>query len=251
MEDINLSSPLQAQFQLDVELRRAQYLEQGAGTAVDKNRSLMRFMSRQELAKLYGYIKLFELTKGILGSIADCGVYFGQGLMAYANLSTALEPYNYPCRIYGFDTFEGSTSYDDMDFQGSVDLREHNYHAPIYDDILKCIKIFDGDRPLNHIPKIELIKGDLVKTAPQFIADRPETIFRIIHLSVNLYKPTKVAIENFYPRLSRGGILAVNSVNYTPSTTCALLDSLKGCGVSDPKVLSFDFNPNLSFHIKE
>ena len=65
------------------------------------------YCSRQTLALLLCYDRLIDITKGICGSIVDAGVFQGQGLMSYAKLLSALEPYNYSCKVIGFDTFNG------------------------------------------------------------------------------------------------------------------------------------------------
>ncbi|MCG9884935.1 MAG: hypothetical protein MH825_05050 [Cyanobacteria bacterium] len=235
MNTENNHSPLQAKLQANAEEKRAQYLEQGFGTSMDKNRSLMRFMSRQEFAKIHDYTKPFETTSGVAGSITDCGVYYGKCLMTYATLSAALEPYNCQCKVYGFDTFEGNASYDDLDSKSSkdrwVDRQKYTYDASTYEDLMHCIGIFDEDRPFNHLPKVELIKGDLVETAKSFILERPESLLRITHLPVNLYKTTRAALESFFPRLFGGGLVAVHGLNNTSGVTKALLEILEAANV--------------------
>jgi hypothetical protein len=169
----NEHSPLQAKHQGSAEQQRAEYYETGMGSTIDKMRSLMRFMSRQELAKIFAYADLFNQTKGIVGHIADCGVFFGQGMMTYANLRAAFEPYNYQCKVLGFDTFEGDKGGSEIDHRkGYVDRHDFTYTAKVYDDLQKAIAIFDQDRPLNHLPMVELVKGDLCESAAQFIKDR-------------------------------------------------------------------------------
>jgi hypothetical protein len=51
----------------------------------------------------------------VKGSIVECGVFKGFGLMSWAKLSAMLEPENFTRRIYGFDTFEGFTALSDKD----------------------------------------------------------------------------------------------------------------------------------------
>lgn len=72
-------SPLSSSSQIDAEVRRVEYFREAAGDDFARLRSLSRFMSRQEFAKLRTYIDLVELTRGVGGSIAECGVYFGGG----------------------------------------------------------------------------------------------------------------------------------------------------------------------------
>jgi hypothetical protein len=152
----------------------------------------------------------------------------------------------------GFDTFEGDAGQSEIDHRaGYVDRKAYTYNANNYDDIKRAIAIFDQDRPLSHLPMVELVRGDLCKTAPQFIKDREEVYFRIIHLSVNLYQPTKDTIDAFYPRLSRGGIIAVNGLNYTVGASKALRDSLEGFGVKSPKFQAVETCPNISYYVKD
>lgn len=55
----------------DVHERRANYLETGGGETVDKIRSLMRFMARQDVAKFCVYHDIFNLTANVTGSIVE------------------------------------------------------------------------------------------------------------------------------------------------------------------------------------
>ena len=68
-------------------------------------------MSRQNIAKLIAQLEMVRLTSGILGDIVEAGVYYGSGLMGWANIVASLEPYNYQCQIIGFDTFTGSKEF--------------------------------------------------------------------------------------------------------------------------------------------
>lgn len=253
---INEHSPLQTATQRNVEDLRAQYLLDGEGGAGDKLRSIMRFLSRQELAKILAYYKIFNETRGIAGSIADCGVFWGASLMTFANLSATLEPYNYQCKIFGFDTFEGDRSHSDVDFKfGFVDRTRFTYAANSYEDLKRSIDIFDKDRPLGHLPKVELIKGDLIETAESFIANHPEVIFRIICCSVNLYQPTISVLRSFWPRLSVGGALIIHGMNYTSGASEALLDYFGEISATDSTVASTKIRvdetyPNITFILK-
>ena len=247
----NQFSTLSSILQLNAEELRAKYLEDGYGTAMEKNRSLTRFITRQEFAKLIAYEEIFKKTSGVLGSIADCGVYLGGGLSTYANLSAALEPYNYQCKILGFDTFAGSSGHSDIDNLSSIDFSEQKYIANNLADLKRFIELFDMDRPINQIEKIKLITGDLSVTSKKYINDNPEVIFRIIHLSVNLYQPTLLALENFLPRLNKGGILVVHAMNFSTSPTLATIEALAKFGIKAPRFKTFDYYPNISYWVNE
>jgi hypothetical protein len=249
---INEHSPLQTPQQASAEDSRAEYFETGLGSTRDKLRSATRFIGRQETAKILGYAELIRLTNGCAGSIADCGVYFGGGLMNYATVLAALEPYNYQCRVIGFDTYSGDAGQSEIDLKhGVVDRTKYTYDAESLQDLRRAAEIYDLDRPLNHLPRIDFVAGDLCDTAPDYIRQNPETIFRIIHLSVNLYRPTFETIKAFYPRLTRGGILAIHGLNFTVGASQALFDAFAELELQPPSIRAIDYYPNITYLIKD
>src|SRR6201746_1029884 len=66
-----------------------------------------RHVRRQDLARFLVRYEIFKLNAGIHGSVVECGVFAGGGLMTWAQCSSILEPYNHTRRVIGFDTFAG------------------------------------------------------------------------------------------------------------------------------------------------
>ena len=66
-----------------------------------------KYVRRQHLKRFLALYEIFKLVLAVKGSIVECGVFRGFGLMAWAKLSAMLEPENLTRRIYGFDTFAG------------------------------------------------------------------------------------------------------------------------------------------------
>jgi hypothetical protein len=99
---------------------------------------------------------------------------------------------------------------------------------------------------------LSLVKGDLSETAPQFVLDNPETLFRIIHLSVNIYEPTKAVFESFYPRLTKGGIVAVHGLNVSAiGSQRAVEEYFVENNIPQPKIYSIEYYPNVCYFFKE
>lgn len=65
---------------------------------------------------------------------------------------------------------------------------------------------------------------------------------------MNLYEPTKLAIERVWPLMPAGGVLTIHSLNeeYYPGATQALMDTV---GASMP-IQTFPFAPNLGYIVK-
>ena len=56
--------------------------------------------------------------------------------MNYANFLVSLEPYNYQCKVVGFDTFKGGTGVSDKDINNYFFKREDGeYYADSYEDL--------------------------------------------------------------------------------------------------------------------
>lgn len=207
-----------------------------------------KYVPRQSLSRFMAKYELFKMIKNTKGSIVECGVHFGGGLMSWAKLSTILEPYAVRRKIIGFDTFEGFPDVTSEDLESvqhsNLEKGKFKSHDNIYDELLECISDYDNDRYLNHVNKIELIKGDATITIPKYIEDNKHLIVSLLYLDFDIYKPTKVALENFVERMPKGSIIAFDEVNneYWKGETIAALEYFKNFNKLELKKFEFDSN---------
>lgn len=222
---------------------------QSAGSLSDKLDAFPKFASRQAIAKFLTRYEIFKRVVGVNGSIVECGVLHGGGLLTYAKLSSILEPVNHTRKIIGFDTFSGFASIHDKDAAGtSSHLRQGGLRGSTRDDVAKAVDLYDLNRPLNHIPKVELVAGDLTTTAPQYVKDNPHLIVALLYLDVDLYEPTKAALETFLPRMPKGAIVAFDELNAQmfPGETDAAAEVI---GLNKMRLERFPFDPYISFYV--
>ena len=73
---------------------------------IDKIDAFPKYSSRQSIAKFLTKYEIFKKIININGSIIEGGVLHGGGTLAWAKLSSILEPTNHTRKIIGFDTFE-------------------------------------------------------------------------------------------------------------------------------------------------
>lgn len=239
-------SLLNSKKQFDLNKSRVEYFDKSHGTSINKINSLTRFMNRQDAAKLLAQNELIHKTKGVLGNIIEGGVYFGSGLMGWGLILATLEPYNYQCKVIGFDTFKGTSGVSKQD-QTNKKFKRYNgeYKAETYEDLLKSIKLFDVDRPLNHIEKIKLVKGDVSKTSKKFIEEYPECTARILHLSMNIYKPTFDMLNVFLPRMPKGSLVVIDGLNHA---TAGCYKALKAkVNLNKVELKTIDYFPNYTY----
>ncbi len=229
-----------------------QFFDSSPGSSIEKLENFGKYVPRQSLARFLARYEIFKQIENIQGSIVECGVLFGGGLLSFANLSSILEPYNFQRRVFGFDTFEGFPDIADKDFAGlaerkSKHLKKGGFDAPgSYEDLLKAIKIYDSNRLINHFPKVQLIKGDFTKTSKQFLLDYPHLIISCLYLDFDIYAPTKVALEAFAPRVCKGGIIAFDELNEEafPGETLAVMEYFN---INKLKIKRFPFEPRISY----
>ena len=187
--------------------------------------------------------EIFKRQLNIMGSIVECGVHHGGGVMAWAKISSILEPYNYKKKIIGFDTFKGFPSVSKID-NSKEGMFAEDYNT--YEELLKCIEEYNNNRFLNNIDKIELVKGDANLTIPKYIKKNKHLLVSLLYLDFDIYKPTKTALKNFLPRMSKGSIIAFDELHAEnwKGETMAMLESLD---IRDCKIENFSFEPNISF----
>ena len=132
-------------------------------------------MSRQALSKFLVRYEIFQKILHVNGSIIECGVLHGAGLFTFAKLSTIFEPVNHTRKIIGFDTFKGFPSINEADsLTGtSSHLQPGSLAGNSKSDIERAVSLYDTNRMLSHVNKIELVDGDLNVTAPLYLEKNP------------------------------------------------------------------------------
>lgn len=208
-----------------------------------KLKNFSKYVKRQHIARFMVQYEIFKRQQNVMGSIIECGVHHGGGVMAWAKISSILEPYNYKKKIIGFDTFKGFPSVAEID-NSEIGMFAEDYNT--YDELLECIAEYNENRFLNNIDKIELVKGDANITIPKYIENNKHLLVSLLYLDFDIYEPTKTALENFLPRMSKGSIVAFDELHAEnwKGETLAMLESLN---IRDFKIENFSFEPNISF----
>jgi len=209
-----------------------------------------KYVRRQHLKRFLAMYELFKLILPVKGSVVECGVFRGFSLMSWAKLSTILEPENLTRRIYGFDTFNGFPSVSSSDRNGSGVAEVGDFQTSSYEELLELIRLYDQDRFLGHIPKMQLIRGDVTKTIPEFVQQNRHLLVSLLFIDLDLYEPTKVALEQIVPRMPKGAIIAFDELDNPiwPGETEALLEKLS---VNQLEIRRLDWDPYIGYAILE
>jgi hypothetical protein len=228
----------------------ARIFEACSDSTETKLENFPKYVRRQHLKRFLALYELFNLARPVKGSIVECGVFRGFGLMSWAKLSAMLEPENLTRRIYGFDTFEGFPSVAPQDATDVARVERGGLAANSYDELQALVEQYDADRFLGHIDKVKLIKGDLVETIPTFLRSHPHLVVSLLFLDVDLYEPTKAALEAFVPRVPLGGIIAFDELD-NPLWPGETLAALEAVGLNKLRLRRFEWDPYISYAIVE
>jgi len=209
-----------------------------------------KYVRRQHLKRFLAMYELFKLILPVKGSIVECGVFRGFSLMSWAKLSSILEPENLTRRIYGFDSFKGFPSVSSSDRTGSGIAEVGDFQTSSYDELLELLRVYDQDRFLGHIPKVQLIRGDASKTIPEFVQQNRHLLVSMLFIDLDLYEPTKAALEHILPRMPKGSILAFDELDNPiwPGETEALLETMQ---LNRLRIQRFDWDPYIGFAVLE
>lgn len=237
-------------WEADVRLAQESLAKESNLTNVEKFMNFPVFSSRQTVTRFLVRYELFKMVLDIPGSIFECGVLFGGGLFSFAHFSTIFEPVNAQRRIVGFDTFEGLPKLHKKDRSKTPSSKLHTnaMAADSYAQLKEAVKIFDMNRSLKHLPKIELVKGDVKTTLPKYLSCNSHTLISLLYLDMDIYLSTKAAIKACLPRMPKGAIIAFDefACERWPGETIALLDSIR---VSGTKLKRFPFDSYLSYMV--
>ena len=247
--DLRNSSSL-TQKNLSYEVKMDKFFLNSVGNNSIKLRDFPKFVSRQSLSNFLSKSEIFKNIINIHGHIIECGVYLGGSLLTWGNLSAIYEPYNHTRRVIGFDSFKGFEKLSKKDKKNSkLGLsKSGGLSKSTEKEIKKCIELYDLNRPIGHIPRIEIVSGDAKKTIPNYLKKNKHLVVSMLFLDFDLYEPSKIALKTFLPRMPKGSILVFDELNQFnwPGETVALLEEY---GIRNLKIKRFEFAPAISYAV--
>lgn len=228
----------------------AKTFEVSAGSLAERLDGFPKFASRQALGKFLARYEIFRKILTVNGSIIECGVLHGAGLLTWAKLSSIFEPANHVRKVIGFDTFEGFSSISEADRAGadSSHLKVGGLTGSSIEDVERAVSLYDSNRPISHIPKVELVKGDISVTAPAYVRQNPHLVVSMLYLDLDLYEPTLAALRAFLPRMPLGSVIVFDELNARmfPGETLAVDEAL---GIQNLRIERFPFDSYISYSV--
>jgi len=191
--------------------------------------NLSLYLTRASLSQILFMSHLYSNILDVHGVVMEFGNRWGRNLALFSSLRNVFEPHNYGRRIVGFDTFAGfpSVSAEDGDHPvmkaGAVSVTP-DYQAYLND----VLAVHERLSPRSHLRRFETVKGDVETTVPLYLKAHPETVVALAYFDMDLYRPTKSALEAIRPHLTKGSIIGFDEicVREMPGETLALREVL-------------------------
>lgn len=176
---------------------------------------------QKRLQKLIAHYELYKMISRLPGAILELGVFKGSSLIRFASFRDMLETAN-SRKIVGFDAF------------GRFPRPEHGI-----DSDSRFIEKFESvagegigedelRQFLNHkqLHNIELMAGDIFETLPTYLEENPSLRIALLHIDVDVYGPSKLALDLLFPYMVRGGLIVLDDYGTVEGETRAVDDFL-------------------------
>ena len=205
------------------------------------------YLKRQVLSRLLYQDHLYRQILDVHGVILEFGVHWGATLATMCNLRGMYEPYNHSRRIVGFDTFSGFTGVAAADGGFSSD-GDYATSAGYEDELAEVLSIHESFSPVAQITKHELVKGDVNATLDPWLEANPHAIVAMAVFDMDIYQPTRAALEKVLPRLTKGSLLVFDELScpHFPGETQAVMEVL---GLNDLRLQRFPHQPYCAFAV--
>jgi len=158
--------------------------------------------------KLLARYELFKLVADKPGDVVEGGVLKGTGVLYWAKLIQIFNPQSRR-KVIGFDTFHGypQNSSKRHDRRTAKEFKQVQIQEDeqVSDQTILKVAQMQG---LKH--RIELVKGDVSTSLPDYIQKNPGFRIALLNLDFVLYEPTLAALEHLYPRVVPGGVVALD-----------------------------------------
>jgi hypothetical protein len=194
-----------------------EYFISSDGSYTEKMHAFPRFTSRQAISYFMARNEIYKNVLDVHGSIFDFGIYRGSSFFTWQQLSAIYEPYNHIRKIIGFESFEGFSVLGSFDIgindQNLSLKRQGGMAYDGFDELSKGIELFDMNRPLGHVNKGSIIKGELPDTCINYLENHQESIIALANFGLGLYEPTLKILKSIKPRLIKGSVLVFEDLN--------------------------------------
>lgn len=173
-------------------------------------------MNRVSISKLLFYNDIIRQIVDVPGVILELGVQWGATTNLLYNLTSIYDPFNFRRRVVGFDTFGGFPSSSISEGERSEGWRANDLVAAgnAQEIADKCLSAHQAFSALKHMERHEFVKGDVVKTIPDWLANNDHETVALCIFDLDLGIPTRETLKHILPRCQKGSVLVFDEYSH-------------------------------------
>lgn len=170
------------------------------------------YTRRINVTRFLAHYELYKMIADTPGSILECGVYQGNSFFSFHKFLEIFHPGDRIRHIIGFDDFKGLRLTDeDGPEYANRSKKDGGWNAEYFKkSFSELLTIHQNDQFVPASKRCFFIDGDILKTVPKYVDENPGLRISLLHLDVDLFKPTKVALDYFYDRVVPGGLIVLD-----------------------------------------
>lgn len=193
--------------------------------------------AQHRMQKMIAHYEIYKKIIGLPGQVIELGVFKGCSLLRLASFRNMLESSSSRL-IIGFDAF------GDFPYPENASDSDANFIQNFEKIAGKGISEKELMQALQNkkIDNVELVAGDILQTLPLYLDAKPQTKVALLHIDVDVYYPSKVALDLLYPALVPGGIIVLDDYGTVEGETRAVDEFVEIHGLSIQK-LPFSYIP--------
>jgi hypothetical protein len=198
--------------------------------------------STARFSKFVTHLDLFRQTSNLRGEIVECGVFKGNSFFRWIKFRDLLEN-TFSRRIVGFDAFGAfpeTTYVKDMKKRDAF-IRETSGGIGITEEEMgELLSAQALDK------NVELVKGDINETVPDYVAAHDELRISLLHIDVDIFEPTKTSLEHLFDRVVKGGVVIFDDYGAFPGAN----DAIEGWLGDRYSVLKMPYSNAIGYVVK-
>ncbi len=193
------------------------------------------YVRRIQMVRFLAHWELYKQVADLPGSILEMGVSRGVSLFSFYKFLEITHPADTGRRAYGIDSFEGLTDFTASDGSETAGAamadRQHGGWSAgaVEGELFALAELFNADNILAR-ERIKLVKGRVQQALPKLMEETPGLRFSLVHFDMDLYEPTRFALEHVWDAVVPGGLLVFDEYAVQPweGETRAVDEFLRG-----------------------
>jgi len=193
------------------------------------------YVRRRDMVRFLAHYELFKHIIDLPGCVVEAGVFRGASFFTWAKLMETFCPGDRSRKVFGFDHFEGLQGFVEKD--GAHDQKTDKVvggYASSLENIQELVRLHNDDNLIAGVERCRLVNGDIRETLPSFLEAHPGLKIALLHLDMDIYDPTKFALEHLYDLVTPGGVVILDEYGLVPwaGETSAVDEFLASRGIT-------------------